>query len=45
MDAVLEIYNPDNELITSSDEPFKGSAEELIDVEIPDDGRIHHCHS
>lgn len=38
MDAVLEIYNPDNELITSSDEPFKGSTEELTGVEIPDDG-------
>ena len=38
MDGVLEIYDPDNELITSSDEPFKGSVEELADVEIPDDG-------
>lgn len=38
MDGVLEIYDPDNELMASSDQPFKGEVEELIGIEIPDDG-------
>jgi hypothetical protein len=37
MDAVLELYNPDNELVDSSDTTFAGGVEELIGVEIADD--------
>lgn len=38
LDAVLEIYDPDNNFITSSDSTFTGETEELIGVEIEDDG-------
>ena len=38
MDAVLELYDSNNELLSSSDAPTKGSTEELEAVEIPDDG-------
>ncbi len=38
MDGVLQIYGPDDELIASSDQPFKGDVEELIGIDIPDDG-------
>lgn len=37
-DAVLEIYDPDNNFITSSDSTFTAETEELIGVEIEDDG-------
>jgi hypothetical protein len=38
MDGVLEIYNPLNHLIASSDTGFAGEAESVTGVEIPDDG-------
>ena len=37
LDSVLELYNPDNELIDSSDANFTGENEELAGVEIADD--------
>jgi hypothetical protein len=39
LDAVLELYDPDNELIRRVDQTFIGQDEELLGVEIPDDGR------
>jgi len=38
MDTVLELYDPDNNLITSADSTFGGEAEEIIGAEIEDDG-------
>lgn len=38
MDAVLELYDSDYNLIESMDGTFSGEAEELIGVDIPDDG-------
>lgn len=38
LDAVLELYNPDNELIDSSDRNFTGENEQLAGVEIAGDG-------
>lgn len=38
LDAVLELYDPGNELIDSSDTNFTGQNEQLVGVEIPDDG-------
>lgn len=38
LDAVLELYNPDEELIYQADSSFTGGVEELIAVEITDDG-------
>jgi hypothetical protein len=38
LDAVLELYDSDYELIESMDGTFSGEAEELIGVDIPDDG-------
>jgi hypothetical protein len=38
VDGVLEIYDPLNYLIASSDNSFAGEAETLTSVEIPDDG-------
>jgi hypothetical protein len=39
LDAILELYGPDNELIERVDQAFTGQNEELLGVEIPDDGR------
>lgn len=38
LDAVLELYDPDNNFITSSDSTFTGETEEIIGAEIGDDG-------
>ncbi|MEM7331790.1 MAG: hypothetical protein AAF490_06840 [Chloroflexota bacterium] len=38
MDAVLEIYDPENALIDLADSTFTEGTEELLNVEIPDDG-------
>lgn len=38
LDAVLELYDPNNELITSVDSTFSGEAEEILGIEIEDDG-------
>ena len=38
MDGVLEIYDPLNHLIASSDNSFTGEPESLTGIEIPDDG-------
>ena len=37
-DAVLELYDPDNVLLATSDSGFTGEDEAIIGVEIPDDG-------
>ncbi|RMG93813.1 MAG: hypothetical protein D6706_14845, partial [Chloroflexi bacterium] len=37
LDAILEIYDPDNQLLTSSDSSFSGGVEQLLGVDIPDD--------
>jgi hypothetical protein len=37
LDAVLELYGPDNELLDSTDTGFTGEDEQLLGVEIPDD--------
>lgn len=37
-DAVLELYDPDDEFIDASDSGFTGDSESLTGVEIPDDG-------
>ena len=34
MDAVLELYDPDNELLDSADSTFSGGIEELLGVEV-----------
>jgi hypothetical protein len=39
LDAILELYGPDNELIERVDRAFTGGDELLSGVEIPDDGR------
>jgi hypothetical protein len=39
LDAVLELYGPDNELMERVDQTFTGQDEQLSGVEIPDDGR------
>ncbi|HRQ39147.1 MAG TPA: hypothetical protein PLD25_14650 [Chloroflexota bacterium] len=38
LDAVLELYDPNNELVTSVDSTFSGEAEEILGIEIEDDG-------
>ncbi len=38
LDAVLELYDPDNVFLASSDSGFTGEDEAIIGVEIPDDG-------
>ncbi len=38
LDAVLELYDPENGLLASSDSGFTGEDEAIIGVEIPDDG-------
>lgn len=38
LDAVLELYDPDNVLISSADATFEGEAEEILGAEIEDDG-------
>jgi hypothetical protein len=37
LDAILELYNPDNQLIESSDSGFTGENEEILGVDIPDE--------
>jgi hypothetical protein len=37
MDAILELYDPNNDFITSSDSTFTGETEEILNFEIPDD--------
>ena len=37
-DAILELYDPTNELITSSDVTFTGENEEILGADIADDG-------
>jgi hypothetical protein len=34
LDAVLELYGPDNELVDSADSTFSGDAEELLGIEL-----------
>ncbi len=41
LDTVLELYDPDNELIESSDSGFSGDNEQILGVEIPDDGEYN----
>ncbi len=38
LDAVLELYDPDNVFLAASDSGFTGEDEAIIGVEIPDDG-------
>ncbi len=38
MDTVLELYDPNNNLITSADSTFTGEAEEIRGADIEDDG-------
>ncbi|MCB9006845.1 MAG: hypothetical protein H6656_05685 [Ardenticatenaceae bacterium] len=38
LDAVLELYDPDNVFVAASDTGFTGEDEAIIGVEIPDDG-------
>jgi hypothetical protein len=38
LDAVLELYGPDNEFIDASDSGFTGDNEQILGIEIPDDG-------
>lgn len=38
MDAVLELYDPNNELMANVDSTFAGGVEEMVGIEIPDDG-------
>ncbi len=38
LDAVLELYDPDNVLLAASDSAFTGEDEAIVGMEIPDDG-------
>ncbi len=38
LDAILEIYDPNNELLQGNDDALTGETEELLGVTIPDDG-------
>ncbi len=38
IDLVVELYGPDNTLITSADNTFTGEEEQLLAADIPDDG-------
>ncbi|MFQ5437186.1 MAG: hypothetical protein ACE5FD_20190, partial [Anaerolineae bacterium] len=38
VDAVVELYGPDNSFLASADNTFTGEEEQLLAVEIPDDG-------
>lgn len=37
LDAILELYSADNELLESADNTFSGDSEELLNIEIEDD--------
>ena len=39
LDAILELYDPNNELLQTSDAAFTGETEEMAGVDIPDDGK------
>jgi hypothetical protein len=38
LDAVVELYDPDDVLIANVDSSFAGGTEEMLGIEIPDDG-------
>ena len=38
LDAIIELYDPNNELLQTVDDSFTGDAEEMLGVDIPDEG-------